>query len=114
MSASYQETEMLGGQTVWQETRADEAIYAITQSAGLVTVAAPLVDLPAAAPVVAMAARTAQVGPLAERRAHGTPLEVPRPRPRLAQPTPLLGPKGGFFAGLALMAAVASWLALRA
>ena len=30
MSASYQETELLGGQTVWQETRADEAIYAIS------------------------------------------------------------------------------------
>lgn len=113
MNKSYQETEMLGGNTVWQETRADEAIYAITHNAGLVTVAAPLVEAPAA-PVVARAARTAPAGPMAERRAHGTPLEVPRPRPRLAPAAPLLGIKGSFLAGLALLAAVAGWMATRA
>jgi hypothetical protein len=112
MSASYQETELLGGQTVWQETRADEAIYAITQSAGLVTVAAPLVDLPA--PAVVPVPRTTQGVALATRRVNGTPLEVPRPRPRLAPAAPLLGIKGSFVTGLALLAAVGTWLALRA
>ena len=109
MSASYQETELLGGQTVWQETRADEAIYAITQNAGLVTVAAPLVDLPA--PAAAVAPREPQA--VMTRRVNAMPLEVPRARPRMAQPAPLLGLKGGVLAGLALLAAVGAWLALR-